>query len=207
MISSEEMNEVSFLNLHSLRIFCSLNLNQYFFFFYTLVVTDPLADVLNFIRDYNEKYPNHPVFYQGTYAQVLNDAKRELKFLAVYLHSEKNSQTTSFCRNTLSNPEVIEFVNTNMLFWGCDVSTPEGYRVSHSINTRSYPSIVIVGIREHKMVIIGRMEGDCDPAEFLRRIQSVISDNKIWLVQERQQRFVFDLLTYFLFNQSKSLSD
>lgn len=153
------------------------------------VVTDPLADVLNFIRDYNEKYPNHPVFYQGTYAQVLNDAKRELKFLAVYLHSESSSQTASFCRNTLANEEVIEYVNTNMLLWGCDVSTPEGYRVSHSINARAYPTLVIVGIREHKMVIMGRMEGDCVPAEFLRRVQSVINDNKIWLVQERQQRY------------------
>lgn len=157
---------------------------------YFTVVTDPLADVLNFIRDYNEKYPNHPVFYQGTYAQVLNDAKRELKFLAVYLHSDNKSETNSFCRNTLANPEVIEFINNNMLFWACDIKTPEGYRVSHSINTRSYPAIVVVGVREHKMVIIGRMEGDCAPAEFIGRLQSVINDNKIWLTQERQERLV-----------------
>lgn len=152
------------------------------------VVTDPLADVLNFIRDYNEKYPNHPVFYQGTYAQVLNDAKHELKFLAVYLHSDSTSDTGNFCRNTLADPEVIEFVNSNMLFWACDVSTPEGYRVSHSINTRAYPAIVIVGIREHKMVIMGRMEGFCTAPEFIRRLQSVINDNKIWQTQERQER-------------------
>lgn len=157
-------------------------------FYFISVVTDPLADVLNFIRDYNEKYPNHPVFYQGTYAQVLNDAKHELKFLAVYLHSDKSSDTTNFCRNTLSDPEVIEFVNSNTLFWACDVATPEGYRVSHSIATRAYPAVVIVGVREHKLVIMGRMEGACTAPEFLRRLQSVISDNKIWLTQERQER-------------------
>lgn len=164
---------------------CEIN---FFVFFLVSVVTDPLADVMNFIRNYNEKYPNHPVFYQGTYSQVLNDAKRELKFLAVYIHSDSSSETAPFCRNTLSNSDVIDFINTNMLFWACDVSTPEGYRVSHSINTRSYPAIVIVGVREHKMVIMGRMEGNCLPDEFIRRIQSVINDNKIWLTQERQER-------------------
>lgn len=119
---------------------------------------------------------------------MLNDAKRELKFLAVYIHSENSSETAQFCRNTLSNREVIDFVNTNMLFWACDLSSPEGYRVSHSINARYYPAIVIVGIREHKMVIVGRMEGNCSPEEFIRRLQSVINDNKIWLTQERQER-------------------
>lgn len=35
------------------------------------VVTDPLADVMNFIESYETRYgSNHPVFYQGTYSQV-----------------------------------------------------------------------------------------------------------------------------------------
>lgn len=167
------------------------------------VVTDPLADVVNFIRDFNEKYPVHPVFYQGTYAQVLNDAKRELRFLAVYLHSENSPETVSFCRNTLANTEVIDYINSNMLFWGCDVSTPEGYRVSHSISARSYPAIVIVGIREHKMIIVGRMEGgDCPPAEFVNRLKTVIDDNKIWMTQQRQDRYDFYSTSYSFFFHS-----
>lgn len=156
---------------------------------FAAVVTDPLADVLNFIRDYNDKYPTHPVFYQGTYSQVLNDAKHELKFLAVYLHSEASSETANFCRSTLADPEVLEFISTNgMLFWACDVSSPEGYRVSHSINIRTYPAVVIIGVREHKMVIMGRMEGHCSAPEFVRRLQSVVNDNKIWMTQERNER-------------------
>lgn len=123
---------------------------------------------------------------------MLNDAKHELKFLAIYLHSEKSSETVNFCRNTLADPEVIEYVNSNMLFWASDISTPEGYRVSHSITTRVYPAVVIVGIREHKMVIMGRMEGFCSASEFLRRLQSVVKDNQIWLTQARQERY-FDI--------------
>lgn len=93
------------------------------------IVTDPLGDVLTFIAAYTDRYgPQHPVFYQGTYSQALNDAKRELKFLLVYLHSEQrnSAQVASLCRNALGNAEVVDYVNRNMLCWACDVSSPEG---------------------------------------------------------------------------------
>jgi FAS-associated factor 2 len=62
-------------------------------------VTDPVADVLSFIHLYEQKYGSvHPVFYQGTYSQALNDAKQELRFLLVYLHCEEHQDTANFCR-------------------------------------------------------------------------------------------------------------
>lgn len=64
-----------------------------------LVISDPLEDIMEFISVYEEKYGrDHPVFYQGTYSQVLNDAKQELRFLLVYLHNEDNVDTGRFCR-------------------------------------------------------------------------------------------------------------
>lgn len=136
---------------------------------------------------YKAKFSEHPVFYQGTYAQALNDAKRELKFLLIYLHKD-GQESTNFCRSTLSNPEVIEYVNSKMLFWACDIASPEGYRVSHSISARSYPILVMVGLRANKMLIMGRMEGDCPPEEFLRRLRTVVGDNEIYLNQARNDR-------------------
>lgn len=153
------------------------------------IVTDPLGDVLQFIQSYNERYPDHPVFYQGTYSQALNDAKRELKFLAVYLHTEANNvNVTNFCRRSLAAPAVIEYVNRNMLFWACDIATPEGFRVSHSVNARTYPLIVMVGLRANKMVIMARLEGDCPADELLRRLRTVVDDNDVWLSQARADR-------------------
>ncbi|XP_055642863.1 FAS-associated factor 2-like [Toxorhynchites rutilus septentrionalis] len=157
------------------------------------IVTDPLGDVLKFIQTYNGKYPEHPVFYHGTYAQALNDAKRELKFLLVYLHSESSTEANTFCRDTLSNAQVIEYVNRRMLFWACDISSPEGYRVSHSINARTYPVLVIIALRANKMVIMGRMEGHCNGEELIRRMETVVNDNEVWLNQARQDRLERDL--------------
>lgn len=173
--------------------------------------------MIKFIDEYHAKYSDHPVFYRGTYAQALNDAKRELKFLLIYLHSETSSQmmtissaagsnnngnnnnnnngqriteTVNFCRNTLSNRDVIAYINKHMIFWACDVSSPEGYRVSHSINARTghYPLLVIIALRDNKMTIMGRMEGDCSAEELLVRMRRVVNDNERWLTAARHER-------------------
>lgn len=158
-------------------------------FKFIAVVTDPIADVLQFIQTYKEKNPVHPVFYQGTYSQALNDAKRELKFLLVLIHSEQKSESVNFCRDTLGNPEIIDYINRNMILWGCDVASPEGFRVSHSTNARNvYPTMILICLRNNKMTIVGRLEGNCTPDELLRRIRSVVQENDIYLTQTRLDR-------------------
>nr|CAG4651226.1 EOG090X0B12 [Simocephalus serrulatus] len=79
-------------------------------------ITDPTGNVVSFINQYNEIFGDqHPTFFAGTYSQVLNEAKKDLKFLLVYLHCKDHQDTNKFCRQTLSNPEVIEFINSNCL--------------------------------------------------------------------------------------------
>ena len=199
LFSTQETRAPAVLNYSTLSSFIQTLLSA--FTERERIVTNPLDDVLKFIQDYNTKYPVHPVFYQGTYAQALNDAKRELKFLLIYLHSESSSpavmsgqqritETINFCRNTLSNEDVISYINRHMLFWGCDIASPEGYRVSHSFNARSghYPFMVIIALRDNKMTIMGRLEGDCTAEEFLVRMRRVVTDNERWLNAARHER-------------------
>lgn len=57
-------------NSGGLKVFPIWRFNVIFFFFIT-DVTDPVGDVLAFIRKFKEEYgQNHPVFYQGAYSQV-----------------------------------------------------------------------------------------------------------------------------------------
>ena len=60
--------------------------------------------------------------------QVLNSAKRELRFLLVYLHDDTSQQSDEFCRGTLCHQSVVDFLNTRLLFWACDTSSSEGHR-------------------------------------------------------------------------------
>nr|CAG4652067.1 EOG090X0B12 [Triops cancriformis] len=163
-------------------------------FLYTLfnprrAVTDPLGDITSFISQYDAKYgPTHPTFYQGTYSQALSDAKKELKFLLVYLHSPDHQDTERFCRSTLTSPSVISYINENMLFWGCSVTLPEGYRVSQALRENTYPFLALVVLRLNKMTIVGRLEGYVGPELLVQRLQALVSDNEAFLVAARADR-------------------
>ncbi|XP_013180085.1 PREDICTED: FAS-associated factor 2 [Papilio xuthus] len=152
------------------------------------LVTDPLGDVMGFINNYTSRFNAHPVFYQGTYAQALNDAKNELKFLIVYLHSESAAETQNFCRTTLADPEVIQYINTHALFWGCSVDSSEGWRVAQSVGGRRYPLLCVVCLREHRMTVVARNEGACSPLQLLQRLRRVVTDNEPHLAAARADR-------------------
>ncbi|KZC06971.1 PREDICTED: FAS-associated factor 2 [Dufourea novaeangliae] len=153
------------------------------------VSSDPVEDVINFIRSYEEHYgSSHPVFYQGSYSQALSDAKQELRFLLVYLHKDEAQDIDQWCRNTLNNPEVIRFINIRTLFWACNVQSGEGYKVAEALRPGSYPFLAIIVLKDNRMTIVGRMEGTPSPSDVISRLQAIIDHNEINLIQARQDR-------------------
>lgn len=153
------------------------------------VSANPVEDVMNFIRSYEEKYGNnHPVFYQGSYSQALSDAKQELRFLLVYLHKDESQDVDQWIRNTLSSDEVIRYINTSTLFWACNTRSGEGYKVSEALKAGTYPFLSLIVLRDNKMTIVGRMEGQPSPSELISRMKTIIENNEISLIQTRQDR-------------------
>ncbi|KAG9339301.1 hypothetical protein JZ751_023855 [Albula glossodonta] len=152
-------------------------------------VTDPVGDVVSFIHNFEEKYGrSHPVFYQGTYSQALNDAKRELRFLLVYLHGDDHQDTDEFCRNTLCTEEVLTFINTRMLFWACSTSKPEGYRVSQALRENVYPFLAVIVLKDRKMTVVGRLEGLIQPEDLINQLNFILEANQPFLTSERLER-------------------
>ncbi|KAJ8247165.1 hypothetical protein GJAV_G00259500 [Gymnothorax javanicus] len=152
-------------------------------------VTDPVGDVVSFIHNFEEKYGrSHPVFYQGTYSQALNDAKRELRFLLVYLHGDDHQDTDDFCRNTLCREEVLTFINTRMLFWACSTSKPEGYRVSQALRENAYPFLAVILLKDRKMTVVGRLEGLIQPEDLINQLNFIMEANQPFLTSERLER-------------------
>lgn len=152
-------------------------------------ITDPAGDVISFITHFEAKYGSaHPVFYQGTYSQALNDAKRELKFLLVYLHGDEHQDTPEFCRLTLSNQDVIDFLNVNMLFWACSIQTAEGYRVSQALRENCYPFLAVIVLRENRMTVVARLEGPVKSRELVLWLRQVTQENESSLLTARAER-------------------
>ncbi|XP_043270583.1 FAS-associated factor 2 [Venturia canescens] len=153
------------------------------------VASDPVEDVVNFIRSYEEKNgTSHPVFYQGSYSQALSDAKQELRFLLVYLHKDEAPDSEQWCRNTLGNAEVSRYINTHTLFWACNVQSGEGYKVAEALKSGTYPFLAVIVLKDNRMTIVGRMEGTPSPSELITRLQTIIENNEISLIQTRQDR-------------------
>uniref|UniRef100_A0A673JKX4 FAS-associated factor 2 n=1 Tax=Sinocyclocheilus rhinocerous TaxID=307959 RepID=A0A673JKX4_9TELE len=152
-------------------------------------VTDPVGDVMSFIHSFEEKYGrSHPVFYQGTYSQALNDAKRELRYLLVYLHGDDHQDTDEFCRTTLCSEEVLTFINTRMLFWACSTSKPEGYRVSQALRENTYPFLAMIMLKDRKMTVVGRLEGLIQPEDLINQLTFIMEANQTYLISERLER-------------------
>uniref|UniRef100_A0A8C5IK00 FAS-associated factor 2 n=1 Tax=Junco hyemalis TaxID=40217 RepID=A0A8C5IK00_JUNHY len=152
-------------------------------------VTDPVGDIISFIHMFEEKYGRiHPVFYQGTYSQALNDAKRELRFLLVYLHGDDHQDTDEFCRNTLCAPEVITLINTRMLFWACSTNKPEGYRVSQALRENTYPFLAVIMLKDRRMTVVGRLEGLIQADDLINQLMFIMDANQTYLVSERLER-------------------
>lgn len=152
-------------------------------------VRDPIGDVRAFVDDFEAKFGRtHPPVFLASYLQVLEEAKRELKFLLVYLHSEDHQDTERFCATTLSDPQVVDYVTQQMLFWGCSVSRPEGYRVSEALRESSYPFLAVIVLRQNRMVVVGRQEGYIAGPDLLAWLEKVIREFEAFIVAARVDR-------------------
>nr|CDS27263.1 FAS associated factor 2 [Hymenolepis microstoma] len=182
-------------------------------------ITDPAGDVRNFIEHFEQKYvsvlnedqtnvdlvppPRMPPFFNGTYADALKEAKQTLRFLIVYLHGDSHEDTDVFCRDTLLDPTFLDFLtdnSLNVLFWGCNVNSPEGYRVSETFREHTYPFVGVVGLSNNptysstsfgsptRMALLGRIEGLTPATELINQLNLVMDDHQDVIVAERADR-------------------
>jgi FAS-associated factor 2 len=127
-----------------------------------------------------------------------------LKYLLVILSSEEHDDTDKFCHDTLTNPELIDFLNQQqVLVWGGNVRYTEAFQVSNTLQATTYPFLAIIALHQplnvsgsgsgssSKMAVIERMEGPVTPANIMRRFESAISrtgPHLNHLRMEREQR-------------------
>jgi FAS-associated factor 2 len=151
---------------------------------------DPTGDVRLFKENFESKYGAvHPAFHPGAYSQVLDEAKRELKFLLVYLHCSEHQDADRFCSRTLSSSVVVDFVSANgILFWGCSVDTSEGYRVSQALRESTYPFLAVIVLRQNRMMVVGRVEGHVEAEPLVLRLEALVRDNEAYIVAARTDR-------------------
>lgn len=152
--------------------------------------TDPQSELQRFKDEFETTYgPVHPIFFRGTYAQALEEAKRELKFLLVYLHSPHHQDTRHFCESVLTHPDLLTFVQQkDLLFWACSISSREGYRVSQALRENTYPFLALIVLKDNRMTVVCKIEGSIALETLTTRLTQAISDHEASLVVVRAER-------------------
>ena len=119
--------------------------------------------------------------------------------MGVLLRSSRNIKKIDLSfsnRTTLSDSGLIDYINSNMVFWGCSVTTAEGYRVSQALRENAYPFLALIVLRDARMTVVGRLEGPSSPEQLTTQLQTLVRDNEAHLVVARAERL--ELLIFFL---------
>jgi FAS-associated factor 2 len=158
----------------------------------------PRDTATRFIREFEEEYGTTDFpFLENGYAQSLDLAKKDLKFLLVILCSVEHDDTQSFIRKTLLAPEVSGFVKNpqnNIIVWGGSVQDSEAYQVSNALNCSKFPFSAMISLVPQSsttaMQIIVRIPGPVSPSTFVAKLQSAISEHSEALETVRSTRAV-----------------
>ncbi|KAI1080503.1 hypothetical protein F5B20DRAFT_589278 [Whalleya microplaca] len=165
----------------------------------------PRDTAARFKREFDEEYgPNELPFHEGGFAQALDLAKRDLKFLLIVLMSPEHDDTEAFTRDTLLAPEVVAFVNdpaNNLVLWGGNVLDSEAYQVAAEYHCSKYPFSALVCLTPKeggsaastRMSIVKRLVGPLSPSTYLAELETAINKYAPDLASVRAERAATDM--------------
>lgn len=146
-------------------------------------------------REFEEDYGANSIpFFEGGYAQALDLAKKDLKFLLVVLLSPEHDDTSHFVHDTLLATSVQSYLNnpSNIILWVGDVRDSEAYEVSTALTCTKFPFTAVVAhnprISSTAMSVIERITGSIDPSTYLAQLTRAISSHEESLAGVRASR-------------------
>ncbi|KAJ2906021.1 hypothetical protein MKZ38_003504 [Zalerion maritima] len=156
----------------------------------------PRDTAARFKREFEEEYGENDLsFFDGGFAQALDLAKRDLKFLLVVLISPEHDDTESFARETLLSPEVVNFINdknNDIILWGGNILDTEAYQVSLEYSCTKFPFSAMISLTPKegsaKMSIIKRLSGPMPPRSYVAELQKSIEKYAPELAGVKAQR-------------------
>ncbi|KAK6189639.1 Dolichyl-phosphate-mannose--protein mannosyltransferase 1 [Pestalotiopsis sp. IQ-011] len=157
----------------------------------------PRDTAARFRREFEEEYgPETGLpFAESGFAQALDAAKRDLKFLLIVLMSPEHDDTESFTRETLLAPDVRTFLAdpaNDVVLWGGNVLDSEAYQVAQEYNATKFPFSCLVCLTPKegstRMSIVKRLVGPVSSSTYLAEIQSAINKYSPDLAAARAER-------------------
>ncbi|KAE9542579.1 hypothetical protein AGLY_002490 [Aphis glycines] len=164
---------------------------------------DELAGVIQFIDEFQNRYGDmRPQFFLGTLDQAIKIAcfkpAKDKRLLAVYLHHDRSVLSNVFCTQLLCFESVVQYLNTNFLVWGWDMTHPSNRnRILQSaalslgamaeitlraIDINRLPALVLFTRNRSNTEILSVINGDCNISELL---SSLINAQEMFAMQQQ----------------------
>lgn len=159
----------------------------------------PRDAVARLKREFEEEYgPNRLPFFEGGYAQALDQTKKDLKFLLVVLMSPEHDDTSAFVHDALLSERVQQYINdpSRIILWVGDVRDAEAYEVSTALHCTKFPFTAVVAhdskAGSTSMLVIDRITGLMDANTYLARLQKAVNGHEAQLADMRASRSAQD---------------
>ena len=166
---------------------------------------DPRDTAARFIRTFEEEcgVARRLPWFEGGYAQALDRAKTELRFLLVVLQSDEHDDTTEFNRETLASVPVAALLAVHdVLLWGGSVTaSSEAYQVAAALGCTHFPFAALIThaprgtpatASSQGMSVVCKVAGPCAADAFVGRLAAAIDAHAPALARIRDQRAVHD---------------
>jgi len=125
-------------------------------------------DTQRFVELFNMEHGTvHPTPHIGTFREAVDVAKRDFKFLLVYLHSPHHQDTPTFLRETLCTEVLQDFVDDNFVFWMGTLLFTEGYNASSLLRASGFPYLAVITTIDNQMTGERNQTTVCDAHEGL----------------------------------------
>ncbi|KAF3181467.1 hypothetical protein TWF788_006467 [Orbilia oligospora] len=155
---------------------------------------NPRDTASRFIREFEEDNGVTGLpWFEGGYAQALDLAKKDLKFLLVVLLSPEHDDTTSYTKETLSNPEFVKFIkDRDIILWGGSVADSEAYQVSTALMCTKFPFSALIThtpqTSSTAMSVVTRVTGVVSPQKLISKLTAGIAAHSEALNTIRSRR-------------------
>ncbi|KAJ1496372.1 thioredoxin-like protein [Baffinella frigidus] len=135
-----------------------------------------------------EHGPVHPTPQVGTFREAVDFAKREFKFLVVYIHSPYHQDTPEFVTDVVCTEVMKDFVDDTFVFWMGSVLNPEAYNVSALLRASGYPFVAVITTTiDNHTTVCDAHEGLVGREELMNWLLNIVETQGPQLVVQRAE--------------------
>lgn len=115
----------------------------------------PNQEEFAFLSSFEQQFGSkHPCFYNCRFVEALKIAEDEHKFVFMYLHSPLHPFVPPFCRQTICNELVVQFLDANFVCWGALSDAGEGLQMAATFRPATFPCCAVIAPADANNILV-----------------------------------------------------